>query len=745
MKRILTKGLSLLLIGALLAGIPVAAFELQRQSGLQLADSLRLERSYLSGSGNASEHILYYEPEGDVSPMVVYGNTLYGRSTMDYLRDYISEKDLTVVAGVNGSFFDMSTGIPYGMVVTDGILRSSGDEYTVGIREDGTFQIGRPELEVTMTTETAELKIHYNKALSDANGFCLYSPDYDLRTKNSVPAWHFVLEPETAELTTDGEAEAEVIRVISETTGSVEIPEDCFVLSLSRNTPYTNAIDAAMALETGQEVTIRTTVNRDWEDVSYAFGGGELLVEDGDALGSFTLDSADQKAPRTALGLTASGDVVIYTVDRSSRSSGMTLEELAERMTELDCETAINLDGGGSTCLGATLPGEDGFTTVNAPSTGEQRTTANFLFFVRETERAGDAKRLHLYPFDGAVLPGGSLELTVLASDRNYMPAEVPSDLTLSARGGEMDGMTFIAGRTGAATVTAEGDGLSGEVEILVVETPTTLTVSREDQTSALTKLTVETGSVTDLTAEASYLGSSLSGTDRSFLWEVSEELGVIDEDGTFTAAEEEAEGTLTVTCGELSVEIPVELKTVPFTDIGTHWARHHIADLYFDGILNGSRDGAGQWIYRPEAPMTRQEFMVALMRYLEVDTEDYDDVELPFADNDKIADWAVGSIRAAYEMGYFTGSKSGDTLTAQPGSTITREQAMTILARTLNTEGDAELLTEFSDYEKVSDWAAPSLAAMVERKVVSGISGKLAPQGLVTRSQVAKMLYTMK
>ncbi len=745
MKRRLTRTLSLLLAAALLTGLSAAAFEVQRQSGLLLADSLRLERSYLSGGGNASEHVLYYEPEGDVTPMVVYGNTLYGRSTMDTLQEYIAEKDLTVVAGVNGSFFDMSTGIPYGMVVTDGILRTSGDEYTVGIREDGSLQIGRPGLEVTMTTETAELKIHYNKALSDANGFCLYSPDYDLRTKNSVPAWHFVLEPEEAELTTDTVVEAEVIRVISDTTGSVEIPKDCFVLSLSRNSPYTNAVDAAMALEIGQEITIRTTVERDWEEVLYAFGGGELLVEDGDALGGFTLDSADKQAPRTALGLTSSGDAVIYTVDRGSRSAGMTLDQLAERMEELDCEIAINLDGGGSTCLGVTLPGEDGFTTINAPSTGEQRTTANFLFFVRETQRARDAQRLHLYPFDGAVLPGGTVELTVLASDRNYMPAQVPSDLTLSARGGDMDGMTFTADRTGTATVTAEGDGLSGEVKILVVETPTTLTVSREDQTSSLSKLTVETGSVTDLTAEASYLGSVLSGTDRSFLWEVSEELGAIDEDGTFTAAEEEAEGTLTVSCGELSVELPVELKTVPFTDLGTHWARHHIADLYFDGILNGSKDGAGQWIYRPEAPMTRQEFMVALMRYLKVDTEDYADVELPFADEDKIADWALDAIRAAYEMGYFTGSKSGDTLLAQPGNTITREQAMTILARTLNTEGDTELLTEFSDHEKVSDWAAPSLAAMVERKVVSGISGKLAPQGLVTRSQVAKMLYTMK
>ncbi len=744
MKRILRNLTTFVLIAALLTGLSLA-FEVQRQSGLQLADSLRLERSYITGSGNSSEHILYYEPGGDVTPMVVYGNTLYGRSTMDYLRDWVTEQDLTVVAGVNGSFFDMSTGIPYGMVVTEGILRSSGNEYTVGIQEDGSMEIGLPELEVTMTVHDAEWKIHYNKALSNANGFCLYSPDYDPRTKNAVPAWHFVLEPETTELTTDCEVEAEVIEVISEITGSVEIPEDCFVLSLARGSSYTNAVNAAMALEIGDTLTIRTTVDPQWEDMAYAFGGGELLVEDGNARSSFTLDSAGQKAPRTALGLTRSGDVVVYTTDRGSRSSGMTLEELAQRMEDLNCETALNLDGGGSTCVGASLPGQDSFTTVNAPSTGEQRTTANFLFFVRETRRAGDPRQLHLYPFDGAVLPGGSLDLTVFASDRNYMPADLPSEPELTARGGEIDGMTFIGGRPGTATVTAEADGLTGEVEILVVDTPTELTVRREDQTATLKKLVVETGSVTDLTAEASYLGTLLSGTDLSFQWEVSEELGTIDEEGCFYAAEEETEGTLTVSCGDLDMELDVELRSVPFADLGTHWARHHIADLYFDGVLNGSKDSSGQWIYRPEAPMTRQEFMAALIRYLQVDTDKYEDVELPFEDTDKIADWALAPIRAAYELGYFTGSKSGERLYAQPGSTITREQAMTILARTLNTEGDPELLTEFSDHERVSDWAAPSLAAMVDRNVVSGISGKLAPQGLVTRSQVAKMLYAMK
>ena len=44
--------------------------------------------------------------------MVIYGSTLYGRSTMSKIAAYLEDENLSLVAGVNGSFFDMSTGIP---------------------------------------------------------------------------------------------------------------------------------------------------------------------------------------------------------------------------------------------------------------------------------------------------------------------------------------------------------------------------------------------------------------------------------------------------------------------------------------------------------------------------------------------------------------------------------------------------------------------------------------------------------
>src|SRR3954454_5943723 len=83
---------------------------------------------------------------------------------------------------------------------------------------------------------------------------------------------------------------------------------------------------------------------------------GRLVVE-GDPEGfsagarQFDSDITDGRHPRAALGL-GDGRVYALAVDgRSRHDAGLTLEELAALMAALGCETALNLDGGGSTSL----------------------------------------------------------------------------------------------------------------------------------------------------------------------------------------------------------------------------------------------------------------------------------------------------------------------------------------------------------------------------------------------------------
>ena len=737
-----------LLTGVLAAALmitAVSAAEVLNRRDLKLADHLTLaETSVRNQKDTVREQVLTYTPGGDVQPMVVYGTTLYGRSTMDYIESHLAEQGYTSAAAINASFFDMTTGIPYGMLVTDGILRSSGDGYAVGIMADGTLQIGKPELQVKLSWEGGETVPNYNKALSKTNGFCLYSNDYDWVTRDNISAYSLGLRADHTDLSLSDTVTATVFSMMPDSK-NVEIPEDGFVLSLAMDTVYSSAMEQMKKLQVGDTVTITVSVNEEWKDVLYSVGGGDLLVDNGRTLSSFTLDSADKAAARTALGIKSNGDVVCYAADKGERSSGITLSQLANRMKELGCVTAINLDGGGSTTVGVTLPGLTDFTTVNDPADGSQRSCANFLFFVRPTVPAGQAAKLHVYPYNAAVLRGGQVELTVAASDSNYMAAAVPSEVTLTATGGTITGRVFTAQKTGTATVTAAAAGLSGTTSIHVVETPSSMTIRRQDQDTPLETLVVESGEPVDLTVDAEYLGLPLSAQDYAFSWYVPPELGRVGDDGMFTASENNIKGDLMVTCGDLKVMIPVEIKANPFADTRGHWARSYITELYYQGVLQGSGDAEGKMYYRPDDSMTRQEFVVAMMRAQDVELAAFADAELPFADTEKIASWAMDAMKAAYELGYFTGSGKGGALYAEPTATITREAAMTILARTISAQSDSDALEGFSDVTKVSAWAKPSLTAMVEKEIINGINGELQPQGNVTRAQVAKMLYAMQ
>lgn len=90
----------------------------------------------------------------------------------------------------------------------------------------------------------------------------------------------------------------------------------------------------------------------DMAEISDALSGRPWLVHDG-ALVTSTLDgfeTADDRAPRTAVGLSRDGSVLYLAVvdGRQPESRGMTLYEMGRLMAELGAEEAMNLDGGAS-------------------------------------------------------------------------------------------------------------------------------------------------------------------------------------------------------------------------------------------------------------------------------------------------------------------------------------------------------------------------------------------------------------
>ncbi|MFT3844146.1 MAG: phosphodiester glycosidase family protein [Lacibacter sp.] len=97
---------------------------------------------------------------------------------------------------------------------------------------------------------------------------------------------------------------------------------------------------------------------RKWK-MQTAIAGGPVLVQNGEVKITnneermFGGKAIDDKHPRTAMGYTADGKLIILVVQgRSDKiAEGASLKQLARIMIDLGCVEALNLDGGGSSCL----------------------------------------------------------------------------------------------------------------------------------------------------------------------------------------------------------------------------------------------------------------------------------------------------------------------------------------------------------------------------------------------------------
>lgn len=127
----------------------------------------------------------------------------------------------------------------------------------------------------------------------------------------------------------------------------------------------------------GGEVSAQSLLDEGaWQVLSF----GPFLVYDGEiSVGvNDEVDKAMASNPRTAIGIIDECHYILLVSDgRTSESEGLSLYELAQVMAELGCESAYNLDGGGSSTM--YFMGE----VVNKPTSGhgiKERSVSDIVY-----------------------------------------------------------------------------------------------------------------------------------------------------------------------------------------------------------------------------------------------------------------------------------------------------------------------------------------------------------------------------
>lgn len=147
-----------------------------------------------------TEQYITYTPTQGIRPVVAYGAKVADRQTLTQMAQTLESGGKRVLGGINGDYYVMSTGVPLGMVLSEGVLRSTPqytNSWALGFQADGTAFISQPELSVTATFRGMTLAVSggINKARTVEGGYVLLTDEFAADTKNTQAGVDVILKP----------------------------------------------------------------------------------------------------------------------------------------------------------------------------------------------------------------------------------------------------------------------------------------------------------------------------------------------------------------------------------------------------------------------------------------------------------------------------------------------------------------------------------------------------------------------
>lgn len=311
-------------------------------------------------AGPISAHILDLSPEANYVLRPILSNDAI--SGLEKLQSMAARSK--AIGAVNSSYFGLNGEI-IGLLKMDGEIASTSyvDRTTLGVLPDGKTLMDvvnyRGSIILPDGRMIAITGVNHERGTND---LILYNNYFDSMTGTNTFGTDYILS--------NG-------KIVAITHGNAGIPPGGVVLSAH------GTMEKAMAgLKIGDIIKISQTLGEPWDKTVFAIGAGPRLVKNGSVFVTgkeeeFPSDITVGRAPRTAVGVTKDGHIILFVVDgRRTSCIGMTLQELAQFMQELGAVDAMNLDGGGSSEM--VVNGK----VVNTPSDGRERSVGGALMIV---------------------------------------------------------------------------------------------------------------------------------------------------------------------------------------------------------------------------------------------------------------------------------------------------------------------------------------------------------------------------
>ncbi|NLK72438.1 MAG: S-layer homology domain-containing protein, partial [Clostridiales bacterium] len=197
--------------------------------------------------------------------------------------------------------------------------------------------------------------------------------------------------------------------------------------------------------------------------------------------------------------------------------------------------------------------------------------------------------------------------------------------------------------------------------------------------------------------------------------------------------------GTVTFDVTHFS-DYAVVYNPVNFNDVKANaWYYKAVSFIAARDITNGTGNGN----YSPEAKLTRADFIVIMMKAYGIAPDTNPADNFTDAGNTYYTNYLAAAKRLNISAGV------GNNMFA-PGKEITRQEMFTILYNALKVIGElpqgdsGKTLSDFSDSNSIADWAKEAVTQLVKTGTISGSAGKLLPQSVATRAEIAQVMYQL-
>lgn len=334
-------------------------------------------QNYDGHGGNQEINYLEFDKNNkDLSLFLVKANNKTS-SKETLLNQFNYEKSTygkKIIGGVNGEFFQMSNGQPLFTTISNKEIFSTIDTYVDSIKRPVFYVDELNRYEFDYLTLGGEIKFttgNFNPiGINGVNRSDSYNDtnlsNYKINDEGmfyphpGLPSRYMLIELSNS----DGSIHAgeriygRVVEVGEVEDNPIKIEKKHVLITSYGDENYENIKYEFLNKSVYIQFDIYShKYKRIKNDIINAFTGNAYLIKDGVEMDSDYYKSlaesslVNNRHARTAIGITEDDKVILFTVDDSKDSLGMTLKELSSYLKSLGVTNAINLDGGGSTSI----------------------------------------------------------------------------------------------------------------------------------------------------------------------------------------------------------------------------------------------------------------------------------------------------------------------------------------------------------------------------------------------------------